>query len=313
MSRFESRMDGLIDAWRDGALSPADIRELEAALRESPALRQRFRQEARLHGLLHAAARAAAVSEVGQAIGKGGRAALPAAARRRMSVAAAFLCGLAIPSAAWGFGLVAATLLSGGAALLWQESFEAPGLGIGRTFPGRVDEWGGVEATVVGASATVEPADGGRMIRLPGDAVGNHETLNYAIDLRRLRLPPGTTRVTLSARYAAAPAAEPSRLLLRAATFDRELDRIDPEWMRERWGDLDDIALSRHARGGKLEPDADGWQRLTLTVDVQPAATLLVIGLRAITMAPAGRRVDHYIDDVRIERAEAPVVTRRLP
>lgn len=312
MSRFDARMDVLIDGWRDGSLSPADARELEAALRDSPALREHFREEARLHGLLHAAARAAAVSEPGRAIGTDGRAAVPASARR-MSIAAAFLCGLAIPSAAWGFGVVASTLL-GHAALVWQESFEAPGLSIGRTFPDREGEWGGVEATIVPAGEDVQPVDHAKMVRIPGDSLGNHETLNYGIDLRRLQLPSGTSRLTLSARYATGPTTEPSRFLLRAATFDRDLTAIDPQWMGERWGNLDDIALSRHARGGKFDdPDGDGWQRVTLTVDVHPEATLLVIGLRAVTIAPVGRRADHYIDDVRLELADGRVVAGRLP
>tara|TARA_R110002049_G_scaffold285698_4_gene467153 strand:+ start:342526 stop:343914 length:1389 start_codon:yes stop_codon:yes gene_type:complete len=52
----QDRLNQLIDAWRDDALSESQVVELNEILRESATARQAFSDEAQLHGLLHAAA-----------------------------------------------------------------------------------------------------------------------------------------------------------------------------------------------------------------------------------------------------------------
>ncbi len=61
-----NRLDELMDTWSEGSLSAHDAHELNSMLRASSEARSRFREAAKLHGLLYAAADSIAIENAAE-------------------------------------------------------------------------------------------------------------------------------------------------------------------------------------------------------------------------------------------------------
>jgi hypothetical protein len=59
--------------------------------------------------------------------------------------------------------------------------------------------------------------------------------------------------------------------------------------------------FARAARAFPLLPGSDGWQTGSITVDVPPGASVLIVSLWTATMdGKIENRTPHYVDDVRL-------------
>lgn len=108
----DSRLDHLCERWRDSRLDESETRELNELLRTSADARERFRTQARFHGLLHTAVAAASVdSAIASMHGAG-------SLRRRW-----FLSPMQLAVAA------ALLVAIGGALVVWHQLAQAPTIG----------------------------------------------------------------------------------------------------------------------------------------------------------------------------------------
>ena len=114
------RLDDLCDLWRDGRLNEDQRRELNALLRDSAEARTRFREQARFHGLLHAAVAAASVDMAVDAMGS--------ARSVRPSWSLRLVVGWIRPGQ---WAMAACLLVAVGASLVaWQVSLRTPEVGV---------------------------------------------------------------------------------------------------------------------------------------------------------------------------------------
>ena len=184
---------------------------------------------------------------------------------------------------------------------LLHDSFEDISWNGSAGFPANAGEWSGDPAVVIGAEGEAHPVHGTRMLKMGPATSDLFNRLSYAVDLRQNPLPAGVRQVRLAASFRPVSTANKSRYLLRAAVFSQRLDEIEPQWMTHQWSELDERALARAARAFPLLPGSDGWQTGSITVDVPPGASVLVVSLWTATMdGKIENRTPHYVDDVRL-------------
>ncbi|QDU97140.1 hypothetical protein [Lignipirellula cremea] len=306
----------LLRRCRDGDAAPADFVQLEQRLATDPAFRRDYVRYLNVDAALATVALIDNPVEqdrveqipvepipVEPAVrpAQGNRLATRLAAAMRRPLAAA-LGGLIVGlfSASAAFAWLAPRPLEQ-AILLLHESFEDAAWQRVAGFPQQAEQWSGDQAVPVPAEGAIRPVHGERMLRM-GPATDNlFSRMHYVLDLKKNPLPEGIRQVRLTASFRPASTDKKSRYLLRAASFSQELHEIEPRWMTDLWSELDERALARAARGFPLLPGTDGWQTVSITLDVPPGASMLVVSLWTATMeGHLENRNAHYLDDVRL-------------
>ncbi len=231
---------------------------------------------------------------------RGNLAATVAAWMRRPLAAAAAGLVIGLLSASMVFAYVVPRPVVKPITLL-HDSFEDISWNGSAGFPANAGEWSGDPAVVSGAEGEAHPVHGTRMLKTGPATNDLFNRLFYAVDLRQNPLPAGVRQVRLGASFRPVSTANRSRYLLRAAVFSQRLDEIEPRWMTDQWSELDERALARAARAFPLLPGSDGWQTVSITVDVPPGASVLIVSLWTATMdGKIENRTPHYVDDVRL-------------
>ena len=153
------RLQELVEAWRDGALTEEQARKLNEELRQSADARKFFNAEARMHGLLHGAVMAASVEQAAQTLSPDTkRRLIPFPIRPQWLVAAA-----------------AVLLMATGAAFFLQQRWAAPRLG---AVVASVARSSGAELVLRGGKAVSAP-DGAPLRSAPYELRGGFMELAY--------------------------------------------------------------------------------------------------------------------------------------
>jgi hypothetical protein len=295
----DERLDDLIDAHFNVAMNDGERRELEERLLHSATDRMRFWELAESHVLVHEGIQQKIAASTS-----------PEAAPRRVlghsrwlqwrpltAAAAGLVFGLFTASAVWAYAVNQRRVS------LFRESFEFGQTELQNGFPARAGEWSGDEARVVEAGATVSPKDGRRMLKIEPSPAELFSRVHYIVDLQKQPQLSGATMRTIELKAAFHPMKldKKDRYVLRAAAFAQEPPELVPRWMTDFWAEIDEHALAYAARGVTVPPGNDGWQTISLTIDVPPGSRILVISLWAATMdGQANNRLAHYLDDVRL-------------
>ncbi len=155
------RMHELINAWLESSLTEAEVKELNQRLRESELDRQRFRESASFHGLLHWAMAADAVANVSTVnssfkVQKRSRFAGSAARPMLLTLLAGVLVGVSCTSFAWAVVSGLQNTSSRVDVDLVDGSFESMQGAVPSFFPDQPGVWSGDEAEVVTADWAAE-------------------------------------------------------------------------------------------------------------------------------------------------------------
>ena len=304
MNQNDARWE-LIGRCRDGQGTPAEIQQLESQLRSDASFRQAWVRVCNLDAALELAAAefdrdndSIPAASPAQGDDRKAPARRVTGWLRRPSTAAAAGLVVGIFSASLVFAIVTPRSGAGRVSLL-HESFEDPSFASSAGFPQQSGRWTGGPVRVTPGKGNIQPADGARMLQLEPVADNLFNRLYYVRDLQRHPLPAGVRQVQLTASFRPEVTDEKSRYLLRAASFSQDLAAIEPRWMTDLWSELDERALARAARGVPRMPGADGWQTLSITVDVPANARILIVSLWAATMdGKPENRHPHYLDNV---------------
>lgn len=186
---------------------------------------------------------------------------------------------------------------------LVREGFEALPPIVREHFPVTAGHWSVVGAKVVGAEGGVSPKQGLRMLRLEPRAKEKSTRVHSAVDLGVLpKVAPGQRRqYEFRVSFHSAVAGKTDHYLLRAAAFADEISTIDPHWMLDQWGDIQEHSQSSAARSLKVPPGENEWKELSLTLDVPAGAKTLVLSVWAATLEEkAADRAAHYVDDIQL-------------
>jgi len=293
----------LIRRHHDGEASPHEIAQLEAELRADAAFRRAYVRYLNLDVALGSLALGrmsedddllppSAVLSSTFASGRSSRRPLSAAA-------AGFAIGICCTSLVWAYAVPRYQSTGSGGLAILTQSFEDAAMPWPPGFPLQARQWSGDAAHVVGAEGSVFPKSGTHMLRFEPATNELFSRAHYIVDLAQQPLPSGVRQIKLTASFRPTRSERRSRYVLRAASFAKKIDEIDPRWMIESWSELDDRALARAARGFPVLPDTDEWQTVSLTVDVPDGSQILVVSLWAATMdGKAENRLPHYLDDV---------------
>jgi hypothetical protein len=222
------------------------------------------------------------------------------------AAAAGIVFGMLCTSMVWAYAVHERRLS------LLRESFEDARFNWQGGFPKQMGQWGGDEAKVVSSDAGVTPKDGARMLKLEPAKTDLFNQTHCIVDLQKQSQALGATtrQIELRASFHPSVLGKKDRYLLRAAAFADGPEKLDERWMKEAWAEIDEHSLAYAARGVSVPAATDGWQTVTLMIDVPPGSRMLVFSMWAATMdgKPANRAA-HYLDDVRL----SGVINEPLP
>lgn len=295
-----SELDALIDDCLEGCLTDADAAALNRSIEQSAEARARYWEAASIHGLLeHTMQQATLRAVTGQAPLLHSKKSRWPQWRPLTAAAAGLVLGLFCASAAWA---VVGSRLSGQRVneVLLDESFESMGEMWNEGFPARAGIWGGEQGKIVPAKEELHPIDGDHMARLDPAMETTLSYLDHVIDLRGYPLPEAgeVRQIEVTASFHADTPGIQERYTLRVATFGEAPEQIQTRWVDVPWPEMSDRALSLSKRGLSTSADADGWQTLSVIVEVPSEATSAVISLAAGRLDPAAPKSPHYLDDV---------------
>jgi hypothetical protein len=298
----------LLHGYLNGTLDEAGFARLQSLLRENAEARRTLRTlstvEAKLNQL------AAIHSETGRLLAEPAVESRPSSRwlswRPLTAAAAGLVFGMFCTSMVWAYAVHDRRLS------LLRESFESARFNWQSGFPKQMGQWGGDEAKVVSSEAGVNPKDGARMLKLEPVKTELFNRTHCIVDLQKQSQSLGSTtrQIELRASFHPSVLGKKDRYVLRAAAFADEPTKLDERWMKDLWVEIDEHALAYAARGVSVPAGTDGWQTITLMIDVPPGSRILVISMWAATMdgKPANRAA-HYLDDVRL----SGVINEPLP
>jgi len=222
------------------------------------------------------------------------------------AAAAGLVIGLFSASVVWAFAG------NGRSWSLLRESFEGDGFRWHSGFPTQLGQWGGDEAKIVTKEAGVAPKEGMRMLKLEPKTTDLSSRTHCIADLQNQQKALGSTtrQIELRASFHPSVLGKKDRYVLRAAAFADGPEKVEERWMNDLWMEIDEHALAYAARGVSVPAGTDGWQAITLMIDVPPGSRILVISMWAATMdGKPDNRSAHYLDDVRL----SGVINEPLP
>lgn len=315
------RLQELIEAWADGWLSDADVRELNTLLKSSAEARTEFHRAASLHGMLHAAANSLAVEMAAGQVAPG---VTPTARwagqtvvwRNLIGLVVGLLIGIMSVSAVWAFASPKLIAVSRTLATLNHGSFEDAGVSPRRGFPVEFGQWGG-DAVEVVQRGDLTTTEGKRALRfvsaLPDSTQPNAKAL--ACDLYQLvdLSGPGVVKrenqqdvsleLTASFRDERPANSQPS------VTFFCQLYlfRGDGRHIHERWPE----AISEAAASGSVEVTTlgmSGWRRIHARCFVPGDVDFAVIHVAARPNLRVPMPEGLFVDHVRLDTKVQPVL-----
>jgi len=294
----EQHWEELIVAWEENRLTGEELAEFKRHVAADPQARRRLVETGVLGSIAEARARAwDNLGAVGPLAVAGDNRARWFQWRPLTAAAAGLVFGMFCTSMVWAYAVHERR------SSLLRESFERSSFHVDRGFPTHVDQWSGDAATIVSSDAGVRPKDGARMLKMEPVAMELFSRTHCIVDLQKQTQALGSTTRQIEFRASFHPSVldKKDRYVLRAAAFADEPTKLDERWMKELWPEIDEHALAYAARGVSVPSGTDGWQTITLMIDVPPGSRILVISKWAATMdgKPANRAA-HYLDDVRL-------------
>jgi hypothetical protein len=294
----------LFNAALNGTLTDAERPQLAALLKSSAEARQLWYlyhdNECGLAELKTAASLSAAAVPPGG--GPSPRGASPWLQGRSLTAAAAGLVlGLFGASVVYGIaihrGWEKRTPLA-----VFEPGFENAQLPLVRGVPRGTGQWGGDAAKVVAGENGVPPKEGRFMLRAELPARGAWRVYQV-LDLQSLPL--GGSResreIEISASLTAADAVAAVRLFVRVFAVTETPEEIDDAWLDRR-----EEAVASVMRGLDVMPGVQGWQTLSVSMQVPRTARSLVLFLGARIPDKSARTSPIYLDDVRVSLVTPP-------
>ncbi len=177
-----NRLDELFEAWSEGRLASDEANELSTLLRSSAQSRERFREAAAMHGLLHAAAASLAVkrASIPQHVFDSSSLSnfMPAVLMRQALFAILFgmLAGGLGVTAVWAYSSSMWAATSQAVEALVDGSFERESMTLGKGFPLQLGEWSGDDAAIEKRFSASSPDKGNalRFVATGPDAATVH-------------------------------------------------------------------------------------------------------------------------------------------
>ncbi len=232
--------------------------------------------------------------------------------RHFTSAAAGLVIGLFCASMTWAFVLPRNSDVRMVAPVL-EESFEDPAIPLFDEFPRRPGEWGGARGKIVsdlpeGAAAL----DGRLVLRLEPSPDTTLSYIQQVIDVARLPAPKKreTRTVEVTGSFLADQPGERERYTLRVATFKETPEVIRDLWVGVPWQEMDESTLTMTKSGLSTPVNADGWQTISVSVEVPRNARSVVISLAAGRLSHTAPKTPHYLDDVRADLVFTPLKKR---
>jgi hypothetical protein len=186
---------------------------------------------------------------------------------------------------------------------VFEPGFEDAQLPLVGGVPRGTGQWGGDAAKVVASENGVPPKEGRFMLRAELPARGAWRVYQV-LDLQSL-LPPGGNResreIEISASLATADAAAAVRLFVRVFAVTEAPDELDDAWIDRR-----EEAVASAMRGLEVLPGAQGWQTISVSMQVPRTARSLVLFLGARIPDKSARTSSIYLDDVRVSLVTPP-------
>jgi hypothetical protein len=231
---------------------------------------------------------------------------------RRPAIAAAvgLVFGLFCASVAWA---MIGTRVTGARinVPLLDESFENPQMKWLEGFPAQAGSWSGDRGQVICGTDELTPRDGKFILRLDPSAATALSYLDRVIDLQSQPMPEGDElrQIQVTASFHAATPGVCERYTLRVATFAESPEQIGPLWVNVPWREMDQRTLTLAKHGLSTPTDANGWQTMTVTVEVPREARSVVISLASGRLKSSDEKSPHFLDDVRAHLLIGPRAT----
>jgi len=320
-------MDELLERWRDGTATEADLRELTARL-ATPEHRDALLEDWLVESALPRALPAALVADQRESAMTSGTKPSPRAEAKRWSgwlqwrplaaAAAGIVFGMLCTSVVFGYVMPKV----GKAITLLQESFEGGPAPLVTGRPARADVWSGDYSEVVGDQQGVKPESGKRMLRfLRADYDGRTIPESFSSDVFRLidvrpyrrEFADGGAVVQLSAAFNAEPFLDNERYKCGLTIFALDAALVDGSSLNVEHV-LATQSLARSTSSHlHMDRDPATWQRLGNELRVPPNTDYLLIQIGVSNVSPPSvmRRdsfAGHFADDVKLVFAQRPEI-----
>lgn len=327
------RLDSLIEQWLDDDLGPAESAELEAALIESPAARNRFWEKAAFDSLVHEAVGLTGPAEAGIEPARSGH------GSRVKRIAAGLLVGVSLLAVGGGVGSLLTTQARAGLVrtlpprvTVLEDGFESGPPPLAKYVPVDPGVWSGDATTVVGAKRGVIPLAGARMLELVGPhSIDIEEPAEFATEIWRVipidavraaateadqthRLTDGQLRIDLEAAFnqrgSPLPGPADPRTVRRAkvAGLGVYAFRGSTSDVRSLWNDRVAAALASGHVEHLLDEHPGDWQaaHVTLAVPVQADFLLVHCYIRDSQRRSGAVFDGQFMDDIRVSASFEP-------
>jgi hypothetical protein len=161
------------------------------------------------------------------------------------------------------------------------------------------EQWSGLDTEIVTGGGSRPLARGGQqMIRLGPAPVGKGFFANVMADLSASRpATPHPLQIEVTAHYHASKPGQGEHYSLSVATFAEDAPTVSGHW-ENTWRDMRDASLTTTGRAIFPSAAEQGWQTITVRLEVPPQARTLVISMGSNTPGPVDGRTDHFMDDV---------------
>lgn len=311
------RLQFLVSAYFDGALTPEQKSELEHALRSSAAARAQYWDHGQLHDHLRtliedtelAERHHSAHTRKGTPSSRSNSSWKTLLHRPVATLAAGVIVSALCTSAVWAYAGQRMAAREKSIPLLstnFEDIADIPANGV----PTKPHTWSGDYSTLTGPEQGVLPHSGKKMLRFlrADNALTQKSSPNYVaeaihvIDLRPYRavLVSGNAEVDIAGWFVSASAAtHPQiRFLLKAASFAG-----NPEEAPNVWDEFSRVCLSMVQRQIEPDPTPGRWRRHSINLPIAANADFLVFECAVMQVYPAVRTgtvefTGHYLDDV---------------
>jgi hypothetical protein len=281
---MNSRLEELLLAHEDDALSPAEKAELAALLSSDPAARQRLVESTVLRSVArdHEFRAERIIVQ-------------PSRWRPYLAAAAGIVIGCFSTSLLLAFQSgISRVLLP-----LANASFESPEEVVPMHVAKQAGQWSGVNAgIVIGGKDLPLAKDGQRMIRNGPAGAGKGCFASTMVDISSSR--PETSsplQIEVTAHYHASKPGLNEHYSMNVSTFAEEPAAVSSLW-ETTYQSVREASLTTIGKAIFPTKDQPGWHHITVRVDVPPQARTLLITLGSNTPGHVQDRTDHYMDDI---------------
>lgn len=291
-----SELDALIDGCLEGQLNEADAARLSAHLEQSAEARAQYWEAASIHGLMEQAMQNASLRAVtGQSSPIISSRQYRSQWRPLSAAALGLFVGLFSASLVFGF-VTQRSAIKKVPVPIFAPSFEDSSILLASGFPNSAGQWGGDAAQVVSVENGIAAKDGKFMLRL--ESVTKAAPRIYQVlDLQSLPTDPSTgmREIEVTASFASSNSEAALRYMIRAFAVTDEPNELGSSWFDRR-----DESIAMVTRGLDILPGEDGWQTLSVKLQVPSNARSLVLFFGVRTPDKTARTSPHYLDDVRV-------------